>query len=226
MIDKFRDIYYGELEYEHRFMLSLICAELIIICLLKFWPVQPDLPKEYQDRFTDEVIYVENSIVTRQTSAPAAPPKPRVPVPVPNDQVIEEEIDFPDFDDLLSRYEADGEEGFSDAQGEGEIVGSPEQPAGLVRIVEPTVPDAAQRANIKARILVTFLVGTKGQVEDYYISEIRVYDGSGNYEVVNQIGYGIMEAVLQASAKWRFTPARDNGIPVRTYVENSFNIGF
>ena len=226
MIEKIRDIYYGELEHEHRFMLSLICAELIIISILKFWPVQPTPPKEYTDSFTEEVIYVENSIVTQQTSAPAAPPKPRVPVPVPNDEVIEEEIDFPDFDDLMSRYEADGEDGFSEAQGEGEFVGSPEQPAGLVRIVEPTVPDAAQRANIKAKVLVTFLVGTQGNVEDYYISEIRVYDGSGNYEVVNQIGYGIMEAVLQAAAKWRFTPAKDNGSPVRTYVENSFNIGF
>ena len=226
MINKIRDIYYGELEHEHRFMLSLICAELLIICILKFWPVQPSPPKEYPDTFTDEVIYVEKSIVTRQTSAPAAPPKPRVPVPVPNDRVIEEEIDFPDFDDILSKYEADGKDGFSDVRGEGEIVGSPEQPAGLVRIVEPTVPDAAQRANIKVKVLVTFLVGTKGQVEDYYISEIRVYDGKGNYEVVNQIGYGIMEAVLQAAAKWRFTPARDNGIPVKTYVENSFNIGF
>ncbi|WP_409028926.1 energy transducer TonB [Gracilimonas sediminicola] len=226
MIDKFRDIYYGELEHEHRFMLSLICAELLIICLLKFWPIPEGPPKEDEDTFTDEVIYVENSIITKQTSAPAAPPRPRVPVPVPNDEVIEEEIDFPDFEDLLSKYEADGEDGFSDAQGEGEFVGSPEQPAGLVRIVEPTVPEAAQRANIKARVKVTFLVGTKGQVEDYYISEIRVYDREGNYEVVNQIGYGIMEAVLQAAAKWRFTPAKDDGRLVKTYVENSFNIGF
>ncbi len=226
MIDKFRDIYYGEFEHEHRFMLSLICAELLIIALLKLWPIPESPPKEYEDTFADEVIYVENSIITKQTSAPAAPPRPQVPVPVPNDVVIEEEIDFPDFDDLLSKYEADGEVGFSEAQGEGEFVGSPEQPAGLIRIVEPTVPDAAQRANIKARVKVTFLVGTKGQVEDYYISEIRVYDGQGNYEIVNQIGYGIMEAVLLAAAKWRFTPAKDDGRPVKTYVENSFNIGF
>lgn len=226
MINKLRDIYFDELEHEHRFMLSLICAELIIICMLKFWPIEPNAVKEYTDTFAEEVVYIENSIVTRQTSAPAAPPKPRVPVPVPNDEIIETEVNFPDMDDLLSKYEAEGEEGFSETQGEGEFVGSPDQAVGLVRIVEPTVPEAAKQANIKARVLVTFLVGINGQVEDYYISEIRVFDKDGNYEVVNQIGYGIMEAVLQAAGKWRFTPARDNGRPVKTYVQNSFNIGF
>ncbi|MEQ8525635.1 energy transducer TonB [Gracilimonas sp.] len=194
--------------------------------MLKFWPIEPNAVKEYTDTFAEEVVYIENSIVTRQTSAPAAPPKPRVPVPVPNDEIIETEVNFPDMDDLLSKYEAEGEEGFSETQGEGEFVGSPDQAVGLVRIVEPTVPEAAKQANIKARVLVTFLVGINGQVEDYYISEIRVFDKDGNYEVVNQIGYGIMEAVLQAAGKWRFTPARDNGRPVKTYVQNSFNIGF
>lgn len=225
MIDKIRDIYYDELEHEHRFMLSLICAEIFMLLIVNLWPAQEKPPREFPDRFTDEVIYVENSIITRQTSAPAAPPKPRVPVPVPNDEVIEEEIDFPDFDDILSKFEASGEEGFSEARGEGEFVGSPERPAGLVHIVEPTIPDAAKRANIKAQIYVTFLVGTKGEVEDFYISEIRLYNGN-KYEVVDQIGYGLMEVVLEAASKWRFTAARDGGRPVKTYVENSFNIGF
>lgn len=207
-------------------MLSLICAELICLLILKWWPVQVQPPQEYQEVYSNEIIYVENAIVTRQTSSPAAPPVPRVPVPVPNDEIIEEEIDFPDFDEIISKHDGDGEEGFSDALGEGEFVGSPQQPAGLVRIVEPTVPEAAKRAGVKVRVKVTFLVGLKGNVEDYYISEIRVFDEAGNYELVKQIGYGIMEAVMEAAAKWRFTPARDQGRPVKTYVENSFNIGF
>jgi hypothetical protein len=226
LINKIRDIYYGELEHEHRFMLSLICAELIIIIILKSWPAYPDAPKEYQDTFAEEVTYVENAIITKQTSAPPAPPKPRIPVPVPNDQVIEEEIDFPDFEDIMSKYEADGEDGFSEAEGEGEFVGSPERSPGLVRIVEPTVPDAAKKADIKVKVLVTFLVGTRGEVEDFYISEIRLFNKDGSYKKVDQVGYGIMDAVLQAAAKWKFTAAKDQGKPVKTYVENSFNIGF
>jgi protein TonB len=226
LINKIRDIYYGELEHEHRFMMALICAQLIIIIIIKSWPETQIPTTKVLDGFAEEVTYVENAIITKQTSAPAAPPKPIVPIPVPNDQIIEEEIDFPEFEDLISKFDAEGVEGFSEAEGDGAFVGSPERPPGLVRIVEPTVPEAAKRADIKVRVLVTFLVGTKGEVEDFYISEIRLYDGDGSYETVNEIGYGIMDAVLQAAAKWKFIAARDNGRPVKTYVENSFNIGF
>ncbi|MBD3615680.1 MAG: hypothetical protein HUJ22_03830 [Gracilimonas sp.] len=225
MINKIRDIYYDELEHQHRFMLSLIYAELIVLMILKFWPAQVAPPENFEYSYNDEAIYVERAIITRQSSAPAAPPKPRVPVPVPNDEVIEEEIDFPEFEDVFSKLDADGDQGLSSVGGEGELVGSPERPPGLIRIVEPTTPDAAKRANIKAQIIVTFLVGTDGEVEDAFISEIRLYDGD-SYKVVDRIGYGLMEATLEAALKWRFRPARDQGAPVKTYVENSFNIGF
>lgn len=225
MIDKIRDIYYGELEHEHRFMFSLICAELLILILIKSWPAYTETEGAFEYPISDEVIFVERAIVTRQQTAPAAPPKPRIPVPVPDDEVIEEEIDFPEFEDIMSQFEAEGTDGFSEADGEGEFVGSPEQRAGLIRIVEPTVPDAAKRANIKARITVTFLVGLRGEVEDVYISEMRLYQGD-EYEKVQEIGYGLMEAVLEAARKWKFRAAKDQGVPVKTFVENSFNIGF
>lgn len=225
MINTLREIYYGEMNHEHRFMLSLICIELLVIILIHIWPEKPREIAEYRDTFTDEVIYVEQSIPTRQESAPAAPPRPQIPVPVPDDEIIEQEIDFPEFDEIFSRIDAEGEEGSSSVSGEGRLVGSPEQPPGLVRIVEPTIPEAAKRADIKALIHVTFLVGLKGEVEEVYINEIRLYDGE-DYEVVNQIGYGLMEATLEAATKWKFRPARDQGEPVKTYVENSFRIGF
>lgn len=225
MIDKIRDIYYGELKHEHRFMISLICAEIIFLIFIHAWPDLDRPQRDFTYEFQEDVTFVENAIVTRQTSAPPAPPRPQIPVPVPNDEIIEEEIDFPEFDDLITPFDADGDEGFSEAEGEGEFVGSPERPPGLVRIVEPTIPEAAKRANVKAQIIVNFLVGADGSVLESYISEIRVYDGD-EYEVVNEIGYGLMEAVMEAAEKWRFSAARDQGRPVQTYVENSFNIGF
>lgn len=225
MINKIRDIYYGELEHEHRFMFSLICAELILLLILKLWPAQVETSTFYDDPFTDEVIYVERAIVTQQTNAPAAPPKPVIPVPVPNDEVIEEEIDFPEFDEVFTNFDAMGEEGSSETGGEGKLVGSPEQSPRVFRIVEPTISDVAKRQNIKAKIIVTFLVGIDGQVEEAVVNEIRLYNGD-SYEVVDQIGYGILEATLEAASRWRFTPARDDGERVKTYVQNSFNIGF
>ncbi len=52
------------------------------------------------------------------------------------------------------------------------------------------------------------------------------YGFMDNFRVVYQIGYGILEATLEAATKWRFIPAKDDGENVKTYVENSFNIGF
>lgn len=209
-------------------MFSLICVEILALMIILWWPVQPSQPdtQDY-DRFDNEEILIDEAIVTQQSTAPASPLKPQVPVPVPNDEIIEEEIDFPDIDDLFTRIDAEGEIGTAPREGEGEIVGSPERPPGLLRIVEPTIPEEAKRANVKAQIIVTFLVGKDGSVEDLSISEIRLYNGNGSdYEVVNQIGYGLMEATMTAASKWRFSPARHQGEPVRAYVENSFNIGF
>lgn len=207
-------------------MLSLILAEMIMLAVVLLWPAMPppDSPPE-TDRIDREEILIDEAIITQQSTGPAAPPKPQVPVPVPNDEIIEEEIDFPDFDDMFTNIESTGEMGTASQEGKGEIAGSPERSPGLVRIVEPNTPSAARQANIKAQITVTFLVGTDGSVEDLYISEIRLYDGS-EYEIVDHIGYGLMEATLEAASKWRFTPARDRGEPVRAYVENSFNFGF
>ncbi|SMO38023.1 energy transducer TonB [Gracilimonas mengyeensis] len=225
MSRSFWTFYDQDLRHEHRFMLALICAELMVIGVIAFWPAQaPEAPPEF-DTFSNEEILIDEAIITRQSSAPASPPKPVVPVPVPNDEIIEEEIDFPDMDEIFTNIDAQGEIGTSSVDGEGEIVGSPDRPAGLVRIVEPTVPEAAKRANVKARIEVTFLVGEDGKVEDLSISSIEVMNENGSFERVNQIGYGLMEATLTAASKWRFSPARHNGEPVKTYVRNSFNIG-
>lgn len=207
-------------------MLSLILSQIIILGLIHFLPVQQPEPSDVADTFPNEEIFIAEIINTRQQSAPAAPPKPIPPVPVPDDQIIDEEIDFPDIDDLFFENpfrlneEGTGVEGESEA-----VVGSPEVLPSIVRIVEPTIPEAAKDAGIKARILVTFLVDTNGAVEEAYVNEIRLYNGD-EYRVVNSIGYGILEAVMEASLKWRFRPAKNEGMAVKTYVENSFTIGF
>lgn len=206
-------------------MVSLICAQLIFIAAIHLWPAGDAAEKEYEEEYRSEEVFIEDVIVTRQSTAPASPPKPQTPVPVPDDEIIEEEIDFPDLDDLLTnnpiQIESDAGK-IGDEQG---VVGSPERPAGILRIVEPTIPEAAKRANIKAEIIVSFLVGTRGEVEEVFISEIRLYDGD-TYEIVDDIGYGILRATIEAASKWKFRAARDDGEPVKTYVQNNFRIGF
>lgn len=225
MIKKYLNKFYNEFEHEHRFLISLVCSQLIFIAIINLWPESLNTEREYEEVFSNEEIFVEDAIITRQKTAPASPPKPQNPVPVPNDEVIEEEIIFPDMDDILTDNPVQIENDVGKVGNEEGVVGSPEQPPGIVRIVEPTTPEAAKKHNIKAEIMVSFLVGREGRVEELFISEIRLYEGD-SYKVVDEIGYGIMEAVMEAAQKWRFRAAKDEGEPVKTYVRNSFTFGF
>lgn len=214
------------LEHEHVFMFSLIVVELFFISLIHFLPKVHSESQSLQYYAPQPDFFVEDVIITQQQTAPASPPRPQVPVPVPNDQIIEDLIDFPEFDDLFSedpiQIEKDGIGRVGDT---GKIVGSPDQPPSIVRIVEPTVPEAAKQAKIKAEVIVSFLIDTEGNVEEVIFSEIRVYDGN-DYEIVNSIGYGILEAINEAAFRWKFRPAKHEGEPVKAYVKNSFSIGF
>lgn len=214
------------LEHEHIFMFSLILVELFCIALIHLLPNTESETRQIEYYAPRAEFFVEDVIITKQPTAPASPPRPQVPVPVPNDQIVEEIIEFPDFDDLFSEDPIQiDEDGIGRKGDSGTVVGSPDQPPSVVRIVEPTIPDAAKRADIKAEIIVSFLVDTNGNVEEVIFSEIRIYDGD-TYEVVNDIGYGIMEAIMEAASKWRFRPANHEGEPVKTFVKNSFSIGF
>jgi len=209
---------------------AVIAAQLIALAFIKFWPAKDTPDKMFQEGdFSESVIRFEEAIITRQTSSPPPPPKPTAPIPEPTDEIIEEEIT--DLDDIQFSENPDslstaaiGEQG----EEEGPIAGSPAQPPRVIRIVEPSTPDAAQQANIKAEITVNFLIGTDGSVEEAAIEEIRLYEGpeSGDYEIVKTINYGITEATLNAALQWKFQPARDEGQPVRAYSTQIFTFGF
>lgn len=213
-----------------RFLAAVVVAEIIMLMMIKLWPVpaQPDQSLKERD-FSEEVIQLEDAVITRQTSGPPPPPKPTAPIPEPADEIIEEEItelddiQFSEITDSLSSELLRGQG--SEA---GPIAGSPQQPPRIIRIVEPTTPDAAQKANIKAELTVRMLVGTDGRVEDASIEKIRLYErpGSREFRIVENIGYGIAETTLDAAMQWRFQPARSNGEPVRTYSRQIFTYGF
>lgn len=176
---------------------------------------------------SEEPVTMDEVAVTRQGSRPAAPPSPQPPIPVPNDQVIPEEIHLP-TQNLLDEFPKESE--FAGAGGnseEGRIYRNPGVPPSVVKIVEPTMPEAAKKAKIRVEITVSFLVDRKGNVEEASISEIRRYGDKGRqFEMVQTIGYGLTEATLQAALQWKFRPARQNGQPVKAYSQHIFSYGF
>jgi len=190
------------------------------------WPQSESENKSLVYSDSNQEIYIEQSIATKQETIPASPPKPQVPVPVPNDEVIVEEIELLNFEDMLS-FEEIGVDDAGQTGDSDEPVASPQKQPTPLKIVEPPTPEEARKANIIAEVYVTFLVNKNGLVEEIFISSIRKYrQNKRDYEVVQEIGYGLLGASLTAAKKWKFNPAIDNGKPVKAYSTQVFSFGF
>jgi len=220
------DKFYQHVTYQHRIMSCMIVSLLIVIAVFRLWP---EIVEDKNNNFyvaPDQEIFIEQSIATKQETVPASPPKPQVPVPVPNDEIIEEEIELLDFEDILS-LEKIGEGEVGQTGDSSEPVASPQKAPTPLRIIEPATPEEARKANLVAEVYVTFLVDKNGFVEEIFISSIREYDKNRqNYKVVQDIGYGILGASLTAAKKWKFNPAEDNGRTVKAYTTQVFSFGF
>lgn len=212
-------------DYRNLVLVSIVVVEVFLILLIRLWPeivYEPELEFELSD---DAVVALEDIQVTRQQSSPPPPPKPQIPVPVPNDEIIEEELDFDAELDLNTLPLPEEGRGTGMSGDEERIVGNPQVPPSIVRIVEASAPEEVP-AEYKGRIemIVNFLVDQDGDVEEVSIMEIRLYerDGSG-YEQLEYVQYGLMDAVLKAAMQWRFRPARQNGEPVKAFTRQRFS---
>ena len=213
--------------YRIRVLTAIAIVELMVIAIFNFWPVSESTSTGQKIDFSDDAIALEDVVRTEQQNSPPPPPKPQIPIPEPTDEVIEEDpielddLNVSEYSDSLS-LEMVGSEGDAD-----EPVSSPQVAPQVIHIVEPTVPEAAKEANIKAEIWVNFLVNTEGKVEEASITEIVLYDQeSGERKRVDRIDYGLTEATLTAALQWRFRPARNKGQPVKAYSRQIFTFGF
>lgn len=192
--------------------------------MFKFWPTDAREEVPYQSEPPRQEVLIDEIQITKQRSSPPPPPKPQIPQPVPSDEVIEFE---PDFElDLQTPEMPDLEFGTGTAMDgeEASIVSNPQIPPTVVRIVEASSPEGVPpelKGNIE--MIVNFLVDKEGRVEEASIVEIRRYSDDGEYEVLQFIEYGLMDAVLRAALQWRFRPARQDGEPVRAYIRQRFN---
>lgn len=213
--------------YRIRVLTAIAIVELLAIATFNLWPVNKPTSSGQQIDFSDDAIALEDIVQTEQQNSPPPPPKPQIPIPEPTDEVIEEDpielddLNVSEYSDSLS-VEMIGSEGDAD-----EPVSSPQVAPQVIHIVEPTVPDAAKKADIKAEIWVNFLVDTEGKVEEASITEIVLYDQeSGNKRKVDRINYGLTEATLTAALQWKFRPAKNKGQPVKAYSRQIFTYGF
>jgi len=148
-----------ETGYINRLLVSLLAIQIIVLLLFKFWPTDARQEVAYQSEPPMQEVLIDEIQITKQESSPPPPPKPRIPQPVPSDEVIEFE---PDFElDLETPEMPDLEFGTGTAMDgdESSIVSNPQIPPTVVRIVEASSPDGVPpelKGNIE--MIVNFLV--------------------------------------------------------------------
>jgi hypothetical protein len=215
------------LTYENRIMVGVIFAEALFYAVFTFWPSN-DYSETRFPAFENESleIMLDQIEITRHSSSRPPPPKPIVPVVVPNDEIIEDELILVEMNIPDSPFAGLGDVGnLPDQEGDG-IVGSPTRPPSVLKIVEPVFPKEAQVANVKATISVRFVVTKDGDVEEAFVDEIKRYDSKlKRFIIVDRVGYSLVEITLQAALQWKFRPARHEGKNVKAYARYEFSFG-
>ena len=160
------------------------------------------------------IIQLENVPETRQAaSAPA--PKLSIPLEVADDMMLDDvtiestDLDFVDTPDDIAPMIQIAEPINAGAVEEEifELFAVEEQPVRLNEVA-PEYPETARRAGIEGRVFVRALVGTDGVVE-----EAEILQGPGE----------LHEAALAAARATQFTPARQNDMPVKCWVQMQFS---
>jgi protein TonB len=185
----------------------MILSLLIFIGLFKleFYPEITEVVFQH----TTELIQVEEIERTRQEPITPPPPRPVVPVAVPNDEIIvDEQILFSTdmtFDDIVAlpppppsatQTEEEEEEIFVLVEQMPELIG------GLAAVQSKIkYPEVARLAGIEGRVVLQFVIDEKGNVNDPVI--------------IRGIGGGCDEEALRAIKEVKFVPGMQRGRPVK-----------
>ena len=209
LICRTRDIYHPLRKYYTIFFETGLIVTLMVFIGLTRIDFGPSESRDYVLQ-TQDVIEMEEIIQTEQKQMVPPPPRPPVPVAVPNDVIIEEvdisidaELDLSDAGYLPpppkkeKAPEEEPEEDFFIAVEE-----MPVLKGGLKGIQERIkYPEIAKKANIQGRVYVQFIVNEQGEVEDPVI--------------LRGIGGGCDEEALRVIKDTKFSPGLQRGRPVR-----------
>jgi len=189
--------------------LGIISSLLIFIAASKI-RIQSSQDNELSLVTNREVVKMEDVIKTKQEKRPPAPPRPQVPVAVPNDEIVQEEIpninaEFQFNEPLEIPAPPKQIEVKEDKEKEDFFIAVEQMPklkGGLKELQSKVVyPEMAQMAGIEGRVIVQFIVNKKGEVE--------------NPKVIRGIGGGCDKEALRVAKLAKFVPGRQRGVPVR-----------
>lgn len=212
--------------YRSRLLASLALVLGLSIALVRWWPAPTPSASEgpFGEQGPERIQVEEVRPTTQSRKKTPPPPAPVPPEVVPNDVVIEEEIEFDDGTLALEDPGEDEElqEGISEATA---AARRPDTDARLFRAVQPDYPSAARDESIRARVRVSVQVTKTGEVEEATVLKRWRLSGKGRARPVPQLEHGLEEAALGAARRSRFRPAENNGTPVASQTTLTFEFG-
>lgn len=189
--------------------IGLILALLIFIILTNL-----NLkPTDHSDEITfekQELLAMEEIVQTKQPERPPLPPRPAVPVEVPNSEIIEEEviaIDAElDFEEPLRIPPPPVQKQVEDPEPEENFFVAVEEMPQLIGGIESLqeqiqYPPKALLAGIDGLVIIQFIVNENGEVE--------------NPRVIRGIGAGCDEEAIRVVKLAKFKPGKQRGQAVR-----------
>jgi len=213
--------------YHERVLFALVIVLGSSVGLVHLWPAPGpagNTNAPFSDR-PDETIQIETVQPTRQTQElRPPPPAPLPPVVVPNDRIVESDFEWSDGPLPIENPGEDArrQEGRS---GPPTALRMPETSARLLRAVQPTYPEKARQADVRARVEVSVQINVQGKVTDAVIIGRWRLDKEGRATPTASLGYGLEAAALTAAHRSRFRPARNRGEPVATETTITFTFG-
>ncbi len=211
--------------YYRRVMGAIIGVLLLAIALVRWWPTpSPSSPSEvFRDRASDRITLRDVQPTSQSQEKNPPPPAPLPPVVVPNDVLVEEEIDIGDAKLRVDVPEDD--EKLQDGADQATAARQPDTDARLLRNVQPNYPSAARDDEVRARVEVELQITKDGRVQEATIRRRWLLSKEGTPRPVSELGYGLEEAALTAARRSLFRPARADGRKVPTRKVITFTFG-
>lgn len=218
---------YDTLPYIIKLKLNLGIVLILFILLFRISPKISIDSRNTQRILLNEPFTIDLIDITTQSAPLASPPKPRVPVDVTQDPIIDETDLDPlfDFEFIFESLESPTlgvGTGSAPGEGKGEIVRDPQRPPRVQRIVEPVSPDQSIRAEITALLT----INPSGKVMDVEFQNIRIYNElTQQFETATEINPAFLDATEYAALQWIFRPATHQGKEVWAVSEHVFIFG-
>ncbi len=211
--------------YPVRILSATVAVLLLLIGIVRLWPAHEVSERERVIEMDTSPFLIEEIVQTSQIAGSPPPPPPPIPVTSPIDFLVE--VPDLEFDISLPEDPSDRDSG-TDLTGTNAYSAAPErrETARPVRFVEPTYSLEASRQGILAEVDARLHIDHRGHVVEVQLINRYVVDReSGKRQMVDEIGYGLDEAALDAARRWVFRPADLDGQPVESVYTVTFTFG-